>query len=143
MLLVSPLMNFKLFTMLTSDSKGLLLLSYVFGGELWPNRLRSLGSALSQTFHWIFIYAIKFSVPSILKSMDQWGAFIFFAGWCFLGLIYVFFVVPETSNMSTEEINAAFEGPLFTAYRRTRKSTLEANTVYDHGDDEQSITKVE
>ncbi|KAH7128928.1 general substrate transporter [Dactylonectria macrodidyma] len=103
---------------------GLLLLSYVFGGELWPNRLRSLGSAISQTFHWIFIYAIKFSVPSILKSMDQWGAFIFFAGWCFLRLLYVFFVVPETSNMSTEEINAVFEGPLFTAYRRTKNNTI-------------------
>ncbi|RMJ03411.1 hypothetical protein CDV36_015064 [Fusarium kuroshium] len=103
---------------------GLLLLSYVFGGELWPNRLRSLGSAVSQTFHWILIYAIKFSVPSILESMDQWGAFIFFAGWCFLGLVYVFFVVPETAHMSTEEISAVFEGPLFTAYKRSKTSTI-------------------
>ncbi|KAJ4253358.1 hypothetical protein NW762_010513 [Fusarium torreyae] len=122
---------------------GLLLLSYVFGGELWPNRLRSLGSAVSQTFHWILIYAIKFSVPSMLKSMDQWGAFIFFAGWCFLGLAYVFFVVPETSNMSTEEINAVFEGPLFTAYRRSKTNTIIGMEEYDHGDDGHSLNKVE
>ncbi|KAM0548436.1 hypothetical protein ACHAPJ_009922 [Fusarium lateritium] len=122
---------------------GLLLLSYVFGGELWPNRLRSLGSAVSQTFHWILIYAIKFSVPSMLKSMDQWGAFIFFAGWCFLGLAYVFFVVPETSNMSTEEINAVFEGPLFTAYRRSKTNTIIGTEEFDHGDDGHSLNKVE
>ncbi|KAF4949237.1 hypothetical protein FSARC_13543 [Fusarium sarcochroum] len=122
---------------------GLLLLSYVFGGELWPNRLRSLGSAVSQTFHWILIYAIKFSVPSMLKSMDQWGAFIFFAGWCFLGLAYVFFVVPETSNMSTEEINAVFEGPLFTAYRRSKTNTITGRAEYAHGDDVQSLNMVE
>ncbi|KAF5012116.1 hypothetical protein FDECE_1833 [Fusarium decemcellulare] len=125
---------------------GLLLLSYVFGGELWPNRLRSIGSAVSQTFHWIFIYAIKFSVPSILKSMNEWGAFIFFAGWCFLGLLYVFFVVPETSHMSTEEISAVFEGPLFTAYRRTKRHIIEATAVPDLGDDQsvgQSVNKAE
>jgi hypothetical protein len=43
---------------------GLLTLPYVFGGELWPNHLRSFGGALSQTFHWLFIYAMKFRLVS-------------------------------------------------------------------------------
>ncbi|KAG7141684.1 quinate permease like protein [Verticillium longisporum] len=30
---------------------GLFILPYVFGGELWPNRIRSFGRALGQTFH--------------------------------------------------------------------------------------------
>ncbi len=30
---------------------GLFILPYVFGGELFPNRLRSFGGALSQCFH--------------------------------------------------------------------------------------------
>lgn len=77
----------------------------------------------------------------MLKSMDQWGAFIFFAGWCFLGLVYVFFVVPETSNMTTEEISAVFEGSLFTAYRRTKTNTIVGTTVVENHDDEESIKK--
>ncbi|KAL2213586.1 general substrate transporter [Sarocladium strictum] len=102
---------------------GLFVLPYVFGGELWPNHLRSFGGAISQTFHWLFIYAIKFSVPSILSSMDNWGAFLFFAGWCFLGLLYVFFMVPEVSGLTVEEIDTLFKGPWFNAWRVSRRDS--------------------
>ncbi|KAH7127446.1 general substrate transporter [Dactylonectria macrodidyma] len=94
---------------------GLFVLPYIFGGELWPNRIRSFGGAVSQTFHWLFIYAVKYSIPSLLKSTDNWGAFLFFAGWCFLALLYVFFMVPETSGLSVEEIDHLFKGPWFSA----------------------------
>jgi len=57
---------------------GLLILPYVFGGELWPNRIRSFGSALSQCFHWLFFYAMNVSLPSLLARTNNWGAFIFF-----------------------------------------------------------------
>ncbi|KAK7221535.1 hypothetical protein V2G26_009538 [Clonostachys chloroleuca] len=73
---------------------------YVFGSELWPNRIRSFGAALSQTFHWLFIYGVKFSIPSLLKATNNWGAFIFFAGWCALALGHVYVMVPETSMMA-------------------------------------------
>ncbi|CAI6087026.1 unnamed protein product [Clonostachys chloroleuca] len=73
---------------------------YVFGSELWPNRIRSFGAALSQTFHWLFIYGVKFSIPSLLKATNNWGAFIFFAGWCALALGHVYVMVPETSIMA-------------------------------------------
>lgn len=80
--------------------------------------MRSYGTALGATFHWIFIYAIKFSIPEILDSMDNWGAFIFFAGWCFLAAIYVFFTVPEVAGMSMEQIDSLFEGKWYTAYKQ-------------------------
>ncbi|KAF4461053.1 quinate transport, partial [Fusarium albosuccineum] len=100
---------------------GLFVLPYIFGGELWPNRIRSFGGAVSQTFHWLFIYAVKYSIPSLLKTTDNWGAFLFFAGWCFLALIYAFFMVPEISGLSVEEIDHLFKGSWFNAYRRVRQ----------------------
>ncbi|EXM15470.1 Sugar/inositol transporter [Fusarium oxysporum f. sp. vasinfectum] len=100
---------------------GLFVLPYIFGGELWPNCLRSFGGAVSQTFHWPFIYAVKYSIPSLLKTTDNWGAFLFFAGWCFLALIYVFFMVPEISGLSVEELDYLFKGSWFNAYKRARR----------------------
>ncbi|KAG9250814.1 general substrate transporter [Emericellopsis atlantica] len=100
---------------------GLLILPYVFGGELWPNRLRSFGSALSQTFHWLFYYGMNAAMPNILSQMDNWGAFIFFAGWCFVALLYVFFMVPEIAGLSMEEMDAIFKGPWFNAWRSPAK----------------------
>lgn len=96
---------------------GLLILPYVFGGELWPNRLRSFGSALSQCFHWLFYYGMNFAMPDLLKTMDNWGAFIFFAGWCFIALLYVFFMVPEIAGLSMEEMDDIFKGSWFGAWR--------------------------
>lgn len=90
---------------------GLLTLPYVFGGELWPNRIRSFGAAVSQSFHWLFHYAMTFALPSLLSHTHDWGAFVFFASWCFAALLYVFLLVPEIAGLSVEEIEEVFRGP--------------------------------
>lgn len=100
---------------------GLLILPYVFGGELWPNRLRSFGSALSQGFHWLFYYGVNAATPSILNSMNNWGAFIFFAGWCFVAFVYVYLMVPEIAGLSVEQIDEIFKGSWFNAHKRVRR----------------------
>lgn len=106
---------------------GLLILPYVFGAELWPNHLRSFGSALSQTFHWLFFYGINKATPVILAETDNWGAFIFFAGWCFVSLIYVFVMVPETSGQKLENLDELFTGSWFAfGSRGTKKQYADA-----------------
>lgn len=99
---------------------GLFVLPYVFGGELWPNRIRALGGALGQTFHWLFIYAMAYATPDLLQATDNWGAFLFFAGFCVLGLLYVFFMVPDTAGVSVEQLDELFNGPWFGAYKYKR-----------------------
>ncbi|KAJ5155577.1 hypothetical protein N7492_008380 [Penicillium capsulatum] len=103
---------------------GLFILPYVFGGELWPNHIRSFGSALGQTFHWLFIYAMSYGTPSLLATTNQWGAFVFFAAWCFVALCYVYFMVPELSGLSVEQINDLFKGPWFSVYKRSKRSPV-------------------
>ncbi|KAL4874262.1 general substrate transporter [Aspergillus karnatakaensis] len=92
---------------------GLYSLPYLFGAELWPNRIRSFGGALSQCFHWLFYFAITKATPSLLEGTDQWGAFVLFASFCAVAFIYAFFFVPETSGLSLEEIDLIFERSTF------------------------------
>ena len=99
--------------MLTYNSLGLYTLPYLFGAELWPNRIRSFGGALSQCFHWLFLFAITKATPSILTSMNRWGAFLFFATWCLLALAYAFIMVPETSGRTLESMDRLFEHPWY------------------------------
>lgn len=99
---------------------GLLTLPYVFGGELWPNRIRSFGAALSQTFHWIFHYAMTFAFSALLDRTHDWGAFVFFAAWCAGALIYVYLLVPEIAGLSVEEIDRIFKGPWIVARGRSK-----------------------
>ncbi|KAI8306859.1 hypothetical protein K4K61_004114 [Colletotrichum sp. SAR11_59] len=91
---------------------GLYTLPYLFVAELWLNRIRSFGGALSQGFHWLFYFAITKATPSILSSMDIWGAFLFFVGWCILAFIYTLFFIPETSGLSLDEMDAIFQRPM-------------------------------
>ena len=110
---------------------GLLILPYVFAGELWPNRLRSFGGSISQCFHFLFIYAMAYGVPSLLSSTNNWGAFIFFAAWCFVALLYVYFTVPEVAGLSVEEIDTVFQGSWFNAYKGSKKPILGLENVED------------
>lgn len=100
---------------------GLMVLPYVFGAELWPNHLRSFGSALSQTFHWLFFFGLNKGTPSLLAKTDNWGAFIFFAAWCFVSLLYVYVMVPETAGHDLEKLDELFQGPWWSAMSRSKK----------------------
>jgi hypothetical protein len=57
----------------------------------------------------------------MLKSMDNWGTFLFFAGWCFVASLYVYVAVPETAGLSMEATDKLFEGPFWQTSRRARE----------------------
>ncbi|KAJ5107176.1 hypothetical protein N7456_003851 [Penicillium angulare] len=123
-----------IFTFAFGYTTGLLTLPYVFGGELWPNRIRSFGAALSSTFHWLFHYAMTYGLPSLLARTNNWGAFIFFAAWCLVALLYVYLLVPEIAGYSVEEIDRIFSGPWVVnrmPWRKSQPSVLEGQDSDD------------
>lgn len=127
-----------------TNPQGLYILPYIFGAELWPNRIRSFGSALSQCFHWLFIFAMAYGSPSLLAQTHNWGAFLFFAGWCFVSAIYVYFMVPEIAGLSVEEIDGLFTGSWFDAHKRSaRLQPTEPGTGFDSEEEEQKLPDFE
>lgn len=54
---------------------------------------------------------MTFALPSLLSHTHDWGAFVFFASWCFAALLYVYILVPEIAGLSVEEIEDVFRGP--------------------------------
>lgn len=62
---------------------------------------------------------MSYGTPALLKSTENWGAFLGFASFCFLALLYVFFMVPDTAGIGVEQIDQIFKGPWFAAYKRT------------------------
>ncbi|KAI0016590.1 putative sugar transporter [Xylariomycetidae sp. FL0641] len=86
---------------------GLLILPYVFGAELWPNRIRSFGATFAQCFHWLFFYGINAGTPSLLTRTNNWGSFPLLRS-----LI---------AGLSVEEIDGLFKGSWFNAWKRAKK----------------------
>ena len=67
---------------------------------------------------------MAYGTPSLLAHTNNWGAFIFFGGWCFISIIYVYVMVPESAGLTVEELDAIFEGSWLNAAKRTREPNL-------------------
>lgn len=78
---------------------------------------------------------MTFGLPSLLSRTNNWGAFIFFAAWCLVALVYVYLLVPEIAGCSVEEIDRIFKGPWVSAskipWKRGRPSVLEGQDSDD------------
>lgn len=75
---------------------------------------------------------MQYSMPSILSSFHQWGAFLFFAAWCLIAFIYTFLVIPEVSGLTVEEIEDIFQGSWFNAHQTSKRLKI----VEAHRDEE-------
>lgn len=80
---------------------------------------------------------MTFALPSLLAQTHDWGAFVFFASWCVVALLYVYLLVPEIAGLSVEEIEDVFRGPWTVVGRRRQELAREElsrrnnNTSFD------------
>jgi len=72
--------------------------------EIFPLHVRGAGMGLSAMSNWSFNTIVIFSFPLMQSMLGINYTFAFYAGICFLGLIYTYFYMPETMNISLEQI---------------------------------------
>ncbi|KAL3484911.1 hypothetical protein BJX62DRAFT_248083 [Aspergillus germanicus] len=98
-------------------SIGWFSIPYLIGPEIFPTRIRSLNMAISMALHWAFYFGCSKAMPSLLAATHRWGAFVFFTCICVVGLVYVFFAMPDTTGRSLEALDALFERPWYTVHK--------------------------
>ncbi|GAA5857526.1 hypothetical protein JCM8547_009321 [Rhodosporidiobolus lusitaniae] len=77
-------------------------------GELFEMDVRGMGTAFATTCNWGGNLIIGSTFLSLIDAITAAGAFGFYAGLCFLGSLFVFFLYPETSGLSLEETREVF-----------------------------------
>jgi len=83
---------------------------WVFISEIFPNKVRASGQSFGASVHWVFAAIITLITPIFLDKdegivREQPGIiFAFFAGMMVLQLIWVLTRVPETKDVSLEEL---------------------------------------
>ncbi|KAF2460218.1 MFS quinate transporter [Lineolata rhizophorae] len=88
-------------------------IQYLINAEIFPLRVRALGSSLVMCFHFVNQYGNSKAVPLMLTmdSLKPQGTFWFFAVVTLLGLLWMWLFLPETAGRSLESMDALFSLP--------------------------------
>ncbi|WP_261397652.1 MULTISPECIES: sugar porter family MFS transporter [Halomonas] len=83
---------------------------WVFISEVFPNHVRARGQSFGASIHWVFAALITLVMPWILSTFNGGPVFAFFALMMLLQLLFVMFLMPETKNVSLEELQRHLVG---------------------------------
>lgn len=109
-------------------SIGLCTIPYLYGTEVFPTRIRSVGYAVSMALHWFFQFAVVRVTPNMFVSLDIWGAYVFWAIICFLGIVILGLWAPETKGVPMERMGELFEGPWLWGWRARLRDDHDAHS---------------
>lgn len=111
-------------------SPGMGTVPWIVNSEIYPLRFRGVGGGLAAVSNWTSNLIVSLTFLTLTEHLGSSGTFLLFAGFSFLGLIAIFFLVPETKGMQFEEV----EKLLQKGYSPFRKNTSSTTTkeVSDH-----------
>lgn len=78
--------------------------SYILLGEFFKQDAKTYIAPIGQTFNLLLLFAVGLTFPMLSTAIGNGPSFFMFAGFCFLALNFVYFVIPETKGMSLSEI---------------------------------------
>nr|XP_060634380.1 proton myo-inositol cotransporter isoform X2 [Anolis sagrei ordinatus] len=87
---------------------------WTVNSEIYPLWARSTGNACSSGVNWIFNVLVSLTFLHTAEYLTYYGAFFLYAGFAFVGLIFLYGCLPETKGKKLEEIESLFEKSLCT-----------------------------
>ena len=79
-------------------------IAWILTGELFPQEIRGLGSGIAGTMNRVCVVIVTFSFPSVAKEIGFTVPFLVFGALSVMAAIFVVLFIPETRNLTLEEI---------------------------------------
>ncbi|KAI3698196.1 hypothetical protein L6452_31308 [Arctium lappa] len=107
--------KFGIFTVLLL---GLYILSYAPGigtvpwivnSEIYPLRFRGTGGGIAAVSNWVSNLIVSETFLTLTETLGSAETFLLFAGFSTVGLVAIFFLVPETKGLQFEEVEKMLE----------------------------------
>ena len=89
--------------------------SWTYPPELFPLRVRGKALALATSSNWIFNFALGYFVPPAFVNI-QWKVYIVFGVFCTVMAMHAYFMFPETTGKTLEEVELMFTDPTGVPY---------------------------
>ncbi|KAF2790977.1 hypothetical protein K505DRAFT_339960 [Melanomma pulvis-pyrius CBS 109.77] len=82
---------------------------FTYSAEAFPLHLRDIGMSFATATCWGFNFILSLTWPALVEAFTPQGAFGWYAAWNFFGWIYCYFFLPETKNLTLEELDTVFD----------------------------------
>lgn len=83
---------------------------WLLQGEVFPTAVRGRASGIGAAVDWLANYGLVLAFPILQVGIGLGWVMILFAVLCVVGVLFVYFFVPETKGRSVEEIVRLFDG---------------------------------
>ncbi|KKK14462.1 hypothetical protein AOCH_003670 [Aspergillus ochraceoroseus] len=84
---------------------------FTYSAEAFPLHVREVGMSWATATTWCFNFILSFTWPMLLRVFKPQGAFGWYAAWCLIGWGLVLLLVPETKELTLEELDQVFSVP--------------------------------
>lgn len=81
---------------------------FTYSAEAFPLYIRDVGMSWATSVTWGFDFVLSISFPTLLVTFKQQGAFGWYAAWCIIGWVLILLILPETKQLTLEELDQVF-----------------------------------
>ncbi|KAF2500921.1 hypothetical protein BU16DRAFT_185712 [Lophium mytilinum] len=81
---------------------------FVYSAESMPLYNRDFGMGIVTSVNWFFNFLLGITWPSFETAFHPSGAFAWYAAWCIIGWWMILLLVPETKNLTLEQLDDVF-----------------------------------
>ncbi|XP_021902308.1 inositol transporter 4-like [Carica papaya] len=82
---------------------------WIVNSEIYPLRYRGIGGGIAAVSNWTSNLIVSLTFLSLTKAIGSSGTFLLFAGFSLIGLVAIYFLVPETKGLQFEEVEKMLE----------------------------------
>jgi hypothetical protein len=98
-----------IYTFMAMYSPGEVPVPFTYSAEAFPLHLRDVGMSFATATCWGFNFILSLTWPALVEAFSKQGAFGWYAAWNFFGWVYCYFLLPETKNLTLEELDTVFD----------------------------------
>lgn len=91
-------------------SVGIFPLPWVLQGEMMQQATRGISSGLTSSFNFICFFLVVKTFVDLNDALGTYGLFTCYGGIALIGTIILYFILPETSRLSLQQIEDGFSG---------------------------------
>ena len=85
-------------------SPGMGTVPWIVNSEIYPLKYRGIGGGIAAVSNWVSNLIVSETFLTLTETLGPAATFLLFAGFSAIGLVAIYFLVPETKGLQFEEV---------------------------------------